>query len=44
MKTESVDNQKITENLYIFNIGCMGHPEKNASSCFSQTIGFESRL
>ena len=42
MKTEVVDNQKITKNLFIFNIGCVSHPEKTASSCFSQTIGFET--
>ena len=44
MKTEVVDNQKIAKNSYIFNIGCMSHPKKTASSCFSQTIVFECRL
>ena len=43
-KTEVVDNQKITKNSYIFNIGCMSHPKKTASSCFWQTIVFECRL
>ena len=34
MKTKGVHNQKITENFFIFNIGCVSHPEKATSSCF----------
>ena len=34
METKVVHNQKITKNLYIFNIGCVSHPEKATSSCF----------
>ena len=34
MKTKVVDNQKLTEKLYLFNIGCLSHPEKATTSCF----------
>ena len=34
MKTKIVDNQKLTEKLYVFNIGCLSHPKKATTSCF----------
>ena len=37
METKVVHNQKITKILYIFNLGCVSHPEKATSSCFLTT-------